>query len=220
MTEARKSALSDESLRKLYGGSSAATDHPSEDALLALLDQGTSSDARERVVDHVARCGECADVLRHLARCAECPPETGVQPLTAQARSTRSWGLWSGLAAAAAVTAFLAWPPGPNPHDTTPDGEALRAGSAVGLAPVAPVGPQQSAPAAFRWNGLPDALTYRVVVRDAQGEPVFSSGPHAETSCPWPAAKALAPGSYTWQVVAATRSGEQTTSSLAHFSLR
>jgi hypothetical protein len=219
VTEARKSALSDDSLRKLYGAFSAATDHPSEDALLALLEHAPSSDARERVVDHVSRCGECADVLRHLARCDECPPETGVKPLTTQARSTRAWGLWSGLAAAAAVTAFLAWPPGPKPHDTPPDGEALRAGAAVGLAPVAPLGPQRSAPTAFRWNGVPDALTYRVVVRDARGEPVFSSGPLSETTCPWPAATALAPGSYTWQVVAGTRSGEETTSSLAHFSL-
>ena len=219
MTEARKSSLSDESLRKIYGASAAAPDHPSEDALFALLGQGMSSDARERVVDHVARCGECADVLVHLARCDECPPEAGIKSLATPARSPRSWGLWGGLAAAAAVTALLAWPPAPNPHDAAPDGEAVRAGAAVGLAAVAPVGPQKSAPAAFRWNGVPDALTYRVIVRDARGELVFSSGPRAETYCPWPTAKALAPGSYTWQVVAATRSGEETTSSLAHFSV-
>lgn len=220
MTETRKSPLSDEALRGLYAGTTPATDHPSEDALATLLEHGTSSEARERVVEHVSRCGECAEVLRHLARCAECPAETGVKPLSGATRSAGSWRLWSGLAAAAAVAALLIWTPRPNVGELKPDAEALRAGAPHGLALLTPSGPQNGHPAAFEWRGLPDALTYRVVVRDVRGEQVYASPALSGTSSPWPAAGTFAPGDYTWQVVARLRTGEETASPLAHFSFR
>jgi hypothetical protein len=218
VTESRKS-LSDEALRRLYADTESSSDHPSEDTLAGLLAHGTSSDERERVVDHVSRCGECADVLRHLARCVECPPETGVKPLGTRGQPTRSWRLWGGLAAAAAVATFLVWPPGPDGTPGTPDPEVLRAGASAGLAPESPVGPQKGSPTEIRWRAVPEALTYRVVVRDARGEPVFVSPALSEASCPWPAERTLAPGAYTWQVLARTRNGEETASALVHFSL-
>jgi hypothetical protein len=218
VTESRK-LLSDEALRSLYADTASSSDHPSEETLAGLLEHGTSSDERERVVDHVSRCGECADVLRHLARCVECAPETGVKPLGRRGQPPRSWPLWGGLAAAAALVTFLAWPPGPNRTLGTPDPGVLRAGAPAGLAPVSPAGPQKGTPTDLRWTGVPDALAYRVVVRDARGEQVFSSPDLSETSCPWPAARTFAPGAYTWQVLARTRNGEETASALAHFSL-
>jgi hypothetical protein len=101
------------------------------------------------------------------------------------------------------VAGIAIWPslgvsPGPDP-------DALRGGSAAALAPIAPVGRIEAPPARFRWHGLPGAVAYRVVLLDGNGEPVWSSADVTEPSCAWPSRLPLAPGTYSWQVIATLR---------------
>jgi hypothetical protein len=204
MSEPRAPRLSEDALRRVYTEGMRATDtHPDEATLGRLLGGELAPGVREAALEHVARCAECAALLQHGARCVECAEILEVKP--PRPAATRGWALWGGLAAAAALVAGVAIFPSFGTVAPTPDPETLRAGPAVALAAIAPAGRIETPPAEFRWQGLPDAVAYRVVLLDERGEPLWTSAEVADLSCPWPSKLPLPPGSYSWQVIATLR---------------
>ena len=204
MPEPRAPRLSEDALRRVYTeGARAADAHPDEATLGRLLGGDLAPGVREATLEHVARCAECAALLQHGARCGDCAEILEVKPVRPTA--TRGWGLWGGLAAAAALVAGVAIWPRLGTVGPAPDPEALRAGPAAALAPIAPAGRLDAPPARFSWQGLPDAVAYRVVLLDERGEPVWTSAEGQDLWCPWPSKLPLPPGRYAWQVIATLR---------------
>jgi hypothetical protein len=203
-------------LRDLYAAHArAGTPHVEEAAWERLALEACSPAERERVLDHVVRCAECASVYRALgeleagARAFDPGAPTG--PVLSEADlgvGLRPWGFLGGLAAAAAVVWALARPalaPAPAP---LPSPEVMRGADPARPRALEPMGHQRATPAFFRWEPQAGARAYRVEVFDASGEPLWKSPEVSGTSLAWPAALSVKPGTYYWQVVALAGSGQ------------
>jgi hypothetical protein len=202
------------SIRDLYARlARAEMPHVAEEAWERLALGEAEREERQRIVDHVVRCLDCATVYRGLAEleteAREFDPGVPARPVLGQAAwqsGLRPWGFLGGMAAAAALVWALARPalaPAP-PVATSP---VMRGAEAARPRALAPGGRQTSWPEAFRWEPLAGARAYRVELFDASATPVWQSAEMTETTLSWPAWMMLKDGTYYWQVVAIPESG-------------
>jgi len=202
---------SDERLRVLYatlalpeGG------HPTEESWERLACREMDPAEREKTLDHVTRCADCARVYRALDALAEGARtfDPGVPNAPARVLPFPRWALLAGLAAAAALAVVVLRPATGPRVPAAPASDGFR-GAARSLDPVplAPRGRVSGLPAELRWQGIATPTLYRVVVLDAEGEGVWSSGEVDGTALAWPAELSLKPGSYFWQVTALPKGG-------------
>lgn len=169
---------------------------------------------RELAIAHLVRCTECAAIYRGLATL-----ETGARAFDPGAPSRsllggaelgvslRPWGFLGGLAAAAAVVWLLARPavaPTPAPIGTP---AVTRGAERATPRALEPVGRLTAAPAAFRWEPLPDARAHRLELLDGSGELMWTSPEVTGATLAWPADLRPRPGTYYWQVVAVATNG-------------
>lgn len=180
---------------------------------------------REIALDHVTRCVDCARIFRAIDTLAEGAREfdPGVPSRAGSVLRFPRGLLLGGLAAAAAVAIVLLRPVTSPEIPESPAGDGFR-GSRASLDPVAeaPLGRVLGLPTALRWRGLSAPALYRVVILDAEGEPVWSSAEVDGTALAWPAELELKPGSYYWQVIAEPRGGlpgDRRASTLAGFEI-
>jgi hypothetical protein len=203
-------------LRDLYAGHTrTATPHVEEAAWERLALDGCSPGERERVLDHVVRCAECASVYRGLvelesgARAFD--PEAPARPVLREADiglGLRPWGFLGGMAAAAAVVWVLARPALAPAPVAVSSPELTRGAEASRPRAVEPVGRLSTAPESFRWEPQPGARAHRIEVLDASGELLWTSAELEGVTLAWPAGlKLVKPGIYYWQVVAVPSSG-------------
>jgi hypothetical protein len=216
-------------LREIYSRHARAEGHLTEEAWERLALGGAGREERERLVDHVVRCAECAAVYRGLAELETeargFDPGAPARPLLGQAgwqSGLRPWGFLGGMAAAAALVWALARPamaPAPPPASAPP---VMRGAESARPQPLAPVGRHTTLPAHFHWEPLPGARGYRVELLDAAGVAVWTSDEVAGTSVGWPAGIRVRPGTSYWQVVAVAptgRAADAVTSPMASFEI-
>jgi hypothetical protein len=220
--------LEEETLRLAYAEAETSVPHLSEETWERFAFGELSVEERERALEHVSRCVECARVLRALslleAEARAIDPAVPAR-LSAPAEPSRRRGLlWTAAAAAAAVALWLtlpSFPPG-RPAPGSPSTDSLR--SATGASrpvPKSPLDRVASAPEGFSWEGTEGARAYRVELLDADGESIWTSGEVAETRVPWPRDVASDPGRYYWRVVAIlAERGETVASPLVSVDLR
>ena len=178
---------------------------------------------QESALHHVSRCAECARIFRGLDALTE--GARSFDPTVPAARP-RVLGfprglLLGGLAAAATLAVVLLRPAAGREVPGSLPGDGFR-GAAEGLdpAPLAPRGRVAGLPTGLRWTGTATPALYHVVVLDADGEPVWSSGEIEGSGMPWPAELDLKAGPYFWQVIALPRGGlpgDRRASALAAF---
>jgi hypothetical protein len=215
---------SEERLRRLYTGSAVpAGGHLLEEDWERLACGEMAAADRERALEHVTRCAECARIYRGLDALTEGARsfDPGVPAAPSRTLAYPRGLLLGGLAAAAALAAMLFWPAAGQRPRATPPGDGFRgAAESLDPAPETPRGRVQGLPTELRWKGVPSPARYRVVVLDPDGEPIWSSGEVEATTLPWPAGLVLKPGSYFWQVIALPRGGlpgDERASALAAF---
>jgi hypothetical protein len=215
---------SEERLRMLYSASAApAVGHLREEDWERLACGEMAESDRQGALDHVTRCAACARIFRGLDALAEgartFDPSVPAPP--ARILAFPRGLLLGGLAAAAAVAVVLLRPAAGPEAPAVPPGDGFR-GEATSQdpAPIAPRGSVAGVPAELRWKGIEAPALYRVVLLDADGEPVWSSAEIDGTALAWPAGLDLKPGSYLWQVIALPRGGlpgDRRASALAGF---
>jgi hypothetical protein len=214
---------------QLYPGAhwqAAAGGHPPEEAWERLACGELSEHERRSLLDHVVDCAECTRIWRALValergarRFDPGVPKPGLATPRRPAPRAWTWGLGGALAAAAAA-ALIVWagvrPQLPEPP-RQPAGETFRSGPEAPARPVlrAPLG-AVAAPQTFTWDPVPEAVSYRVELLDADGEIVWST-PTAETSAAWPSTLPHSPGRFYWRVVAELERGGSTASALEDF---
>jgi hypothetical protein len=74
-------------------GSAASESHPDADLLAAFAERGLSGQERSLMIDHLARCGDCREIL---AVVATAEPEIELKALPSS-RPTRPWFAWPAL---------------------------------------------------------------------------------------------------------------------------
>jgi len=204
----------------------AAGGHPPEEAWERLACGELSEYERTTLLDHVVGCAECTRTWRALAEIERGArkfdpgmPRPGLALPAARGPRAGRWGLGGALAAAAAA-ALIVWVgvrPQPSVPPAQPPGETFRSGPEQPVQPVlrAPLG-AVAAPQAFTWEPVPEAVSYRLELLDADGEIVWSAAT-AETSAAWPSTLPRSPGRYYWRVVAELERGGSTASPLEDF---
>lgn len=178
----------------------------------AYLEGEISGAERERAEAHFAVCAACRGELVEVRRLADSAPRIR-RPAPAV-----------GIAAAAVIllAAGLATLSG---RLATPDGPVVRASDPVAVAALHAVAPAPGAslPASelrFVWNAAPAGSTYRVVVLDASGSPLWA-GETADTTAVVPSEIVLEPGAtYFWFVDALSADGSSLTTGARQFSIR
>jgi hypothetical protein len=215
---------SEEKLRALYAAwADSREGHLLEQDWERLACGEMAAAERESALDHVTRCAGCARIYRALDALTEGAREfDSGAPARAASVLPFSRGLLLGGLAAAAALAILLLRPAMNPEVARPPaGDSFR-GSTVSLDPIpqAPLGRVVGLPSGLRWRGISGTALYRVIILDADGEAVWSSGDLEATALAWPRELALKPGSYYWQVIAQPRGGlpgDRRASALAGF---
>lgn len=189
--------------------------HLSPDELKRWFERGQADD-RERVIAHLADCGECRKMLSAMASAAESvesAPALTVSEAVPRgyaartpARDSSSWLAWFrpayGLAAFAVVivaAAFWVARPAPGTDDGIRSAELLA---------VSPAGTGSATE--FRWESPFDVPRYRITIAGASGAVV-----HVVTvaSSPWPldddTKRRLTAGAvYSWRVEALDAAGD------------
>jgi hypothetical protein len=184
--------------------------HPDEETWERFAADALSPGQRERFLDHVLLCGQCARALR------------GVMALGELHRPQRRWRpLWIGvgLAAAAAIVALVAFPRGPG--GLLPRDRQVRGQQDATLALIAPRGSLAAPPATFRWHPVPGATAYRLRLFTEDGMPLASVEriPAAELASRDLGVE-LPPGRYVWKVEALHPPAVLASSHLVGFEIR
>lgn len=229
--------LDEDRLRQLYAlGSSDSELHLDEDGWERLAGGEMESAERQRALEHITGCPECAPIYRGLSLLEEdarvfdpgVPVDAlaGPSSVAGVSRSRRPVPrlLWGALAAAAALVLFVALPTNSPVEETesTPSAvDRLRATpQRQRPQPEAPLGVIIVPPAAFSWQGIPGAGAYRIELLSADAELLWSSEALEETSHPWPDEVVAEPGRYYWRVLALPEAGgEPVPSELVAFDL-
>jgi hypothetical protein len=207
----------DEDLREAYASTTstfAAEPHPSEDEWERFAVARMSNDERERLAQHIARCGECARVFSAVSEVASGAPQ--IDRLAPTARPVRAF--WPfGMAAAAAVALFLIAPwragdvtPGPAGSASIPQQSSpplshsgqLRSATTTEPVPVEPHGRLKARPNEFQFHAGPDARAHVIRLYDSKGTLLWTSTEVPGETCPWPREIDGKPGRYFWQVFA------------------
>jgi hypothetical protein len=219
----------EERLRMLYTAAAVPDrDHLQEGDWERLVCGELAVADREKALDHVTRCAECARIYRGIDALTEGARafDPGVPAAGASRARVLAFPryLWLGGLAAAAALALVLLRPAAGPSVTAPGaGDGFRGTSTRDdPAPLAPRGSVAGTPGELRWKGIATPALYRVVVLDGEGEPVWSSADVEGTVMAWPAGLELKPGSYFWQVIALPKGGlpgDRRASPLAAFEL-
>lgn len=168
---------------------------------------------------------ERAQAEAHLALCTACRRElVEVRRLADGGRGTRRLAPAAAIAAAAVIllAAGLATLSG---RLETPDGPLVRARDPAAVTAVHAVSPAPGASLSaedlrFVWNAAPAGSTYRIVVLDASGSPIWSHET-ADTTATLPPEIELAPAeTFFWFVDALAADGSSLTSGARRFSIR
>lgn len=206
--------------------------HLTREELVRWRDQGLAAD-RDRIVGHLAACGECAAMYAELVRTAPADePATSLHAgdfvnrgyrarrrgglVDALAAPLRSWRPLT-IAAAGAAAALLLVMLLPDARrrlqseHIDPEQAGIRGGS---LELVAPVGPG-SVPAEFRWRSPIEAASYRVDVFDDQGTLMYAIAAATERAAVTAELRGVltAGARYRWKVTALDDLGAAITSS-------
>jgi hypothetical protein len=213
----------DAGLRALYAAAQrgAGAAHPTEDALLGLLGESDAALDGDVLLDHVARCAECAAFLQHVGRCQECAtvlglPRAGVPE---DGGPRRRWAIWGGLAAAGLVVGLWVGPFQSRVLAPTPPPDVVRGEAGEVPQPLAPSGRLASPPSELLWRAVRGARSYQLRILDAQGEILWSSAEVRRPALAWPSELRLGPGAYSWQVVALLTDGDRIASPTESFEI-
>jgi len=202
---------SDEALRVLYKAAATAVGgRPAEEDWERLACGELAPADREKALDHVTRCAACARIYRALDALSEGARafDAGVPAPAARVLPFSRGLLLGGLAAAASLAVILLRPAATPEVPRSSPGNGFRgAPSSLDPVPVAPRGRVAGIPTELRWHGTSAPALYRVMILDADGETVWSSGEIDGTALSWPRELELKPGSYYWQVVALPKRG-------------
>ncbi len=194
---------------------------PAPEDLARLVAGEAGRKERERILDHVAGCGECAPLLKSLLRLSEevdrltgkAGPRQGPKPLLS--RRTALWAL-AGLIGLTVVTYSVI---------RLAERPVVRGTSEI---QVRLVSPKQGASLAagdieLKWEAVPKASRYTVELFNKSLEKVWLSGPitDAQLKLPDDARRVILGGeTYFWRVTAALDDGQEILSKLAEFSIR
>lgn len=219
--------MSDERLRELYEAGAGGGQVHVEDELWERLALGEVDESeRERALEHISRCPQCAEVYRTLTELENEARHHGLRVpeagFTSPRQGSRTW--WLGLAAAAAIILLFTIPlwrsPPPSP---SPEGMQLRQQTTSERPePLAPIGSLPEPPHAFSWRALDDGWSYRVELLDPGAELLWESAPLEQSSVEWPAEVTVESGAeYYWRVLAdPVGGGPAIESRLVSFSVR
>ena len=202
-------------------GAAGGEDHPLPEDWERMACGELTSSEREELIDHVLDCAECAEIYRSLLElergAREIDPGVPVSGLTLEPGGMRPVLVWGGgLVAAAVAAAVLIWAIPSFRAASAPPGEALRQASEVErpvlVSPLGAVG----APDALVWRALTGAVSYRLEMLDALGEPIWSTTTE-QTSVPWPAEVPAPRGVFYWRIVVELERGGSVVSELESF---
>ncbi len=167
------------------------------DTLNALAAGELAAEVRDRALDHVVDCSECATELRLAKEIRAWSEETQGQGVTSRSMGFRP--AWATLAAAllAVVIGFwwVAGQRGLSEHTAT----VRQAGAGPAIVVPADGELLELAPTALQWAEIAGAEAYRVKVLDAAGEQVWQSPwlDHTQVAPSW---GPFARGTYLWTV--------------------
>ncbi len=167
------------------------------ETLSALAGGELDAASRDRALDHIVDCSDCATELR-LAKEIRAWSETSSDQKGAGRRETFR-PAWATLAAAmlAIVVGSWWWLGDPS---STPDRPALRqAGTDLRTVQPADGSALETVPRRIQWQSVPGAQAYRAQVLDATGHEVWRS-PWVEVTEVEPAWGAVPPGTFLWTV--------------------
>jgi hypothetical protein len=194
---------------------------PPSDDLVRLVTREAGRKERRRTLDHVAGCGECAQILRSLLRLSDevdritGKAEPRKKPMLIRGRRAALAAL-AGLAGLLVVTyAVIRLTERPVVRGTT--GVEVRLVSPKAGAALA------GADIELRWEAVPKAAGYRVELFDRSLAKLWGSAALTEVRLRLPAeARAtLHEGeTYFWRVTATLDDGQELQSKLAEFSIR
>lgn len=162
---------------------------------------------------------ERAQVEAHLADCAECRAEVVAVGRLRRSLGRRSpWVIAAPIAAAAVLAFVLLGRPSPPAAGTDPvlreGGEPAPAIVVVAPAAATTVAPE---PLSFVWRPVPSGVSYRVVLTDSSGGPVWNAVT-GDSSALLPATVRLVRGGrYYWIVDALLADGRSVTSGAREF---
>lgn len=186
--------------RVRHGGDDCLATEVLRDLQRGQLDSGS----RQRAVDHLARCSDCADEWRLLRALEE--PASGQRD-----RPRRWWRHPAGWAAAAAVTVALAVGAIWGPDLLRPPAATWRSGPSEGAGVTPEDGAVLSSPPRhLRWTGAGDGV-YRVTVYDRHARAIWTSEPveAAEVDLPEAVIQQLRDGGrFMWRVESIRGTGD------------
>jgi hypothetical protein len=204
--------VTDERLHELYataarrGATGTGGQHPTPEAIAALVRREGTEESRLVTLDHVMSCADCTrefDLLRAVERAGV---ESGAAGHRATAR--RSWLMPAALAASLLLAVGLGRMLTTSGDDTTRGG---------GDSSVTLVQPGAAAAAGdslvFAWRPVPGASRYELELLEAGGNVVASAETSDTTATP-AAVRALPPGEYRWWVRATTSDARSLRSAL------
>jgi len=179
--------------------------HVDEQAWVRLAEQALPPAERERVMDHVVRCAECAAVWRAVDELQRRAPE--IDPRLRRP-SRRRILVWLPAFAAAAAVAFVVTSPRRSGPPPSSDPRRVGASSARPETLFPAAGTTLGTPDQLRFAPLAGARSHRVQVLSSDGKLLWDSSPVAGNLVAWPGSVRLVPGRYCWQVVALPEWGQ------------
>jgi anti-sigma factor ChrR (cupin superfamily) len=197
-------------------GASTVNSHISTDDLAELVDGQLSAD-RQAVVDaHLAVCERCRAELLSAAAIVD-------SASTAPTRRSSSRWLVAGAAVAAAAVAMLMVLPRATKRDAlVPASEREQRGaSSATIATVSPGGGAQISRSAvhFTWHG-DGRSSYRLILMDSEGTPVFTISTPNTTVVPPDTLRLVGGAHYFWYVDALQPDGSSASTPLNGFTIR
>lgn len=174
--------LNSEELKKLYQQKTARSarpdaECPSPEMLIETASGELSRPERERVVDHMVACSDCAHEYRLIrSRSAALSSHPAI--------SRRQVAAIAALLLVAFAVGLALWrmsAPGYNPT------ENIRGSGGLVERVEPPDGAQlDEAPRELSWSAVESAEEYQVALYDSASTPIWESGPVSETSIPLP----------------------------------
>lgn len=187
--------MNDEQLREWYQARRArpdAGDHPSPEAMVALIRREGSETERMACLDHVIGCDACRpefELLRSI-------DGAGSTPIR---RALPGWlPLAAGVALAAGAASLWLLLRAPD--------QTLRSGGASTVTLVTPVGGSAERPLRFTWRSVPTATSYRLELLTEDGRLVFAKD-QPDTTAALPDSLPVPAGKYRWWVSARSTEG-------------
>ena len=200
--------------------------HVDDEQLVRLASNEVESDERNRIMDHLAQCEDCAFIWRAVEQVQKAAPtfdpgavpESAPGPATVGERSLRP-ATWVALAASVIAALALATWTGRSARVPDPS-RVVRSAAVAAPIPSSPGEAERVADPSFSWEGVDGAEAYRLELFDRLGQPLWTSGVIHGLAASWPDSVEKVPGTYFWRVAALRGDGEDpVTSGLVSFEL-